>query len=329
MAVVASFRPQNAIADAGSAELREIPIEKIDPNPDNPRVVFRQDELEQLLESVHLYGIQVPVSVYREGARYVLIDGERRWKVSLKLNRKTIPALIQEKPTQLENLLLMFNIHAMREQWDLLTVAMKLGRVVDLLTEQLGRTPTEAQIADRTGLPRAWIRRSRLLMEMPEEYRAQLLQELKKPKGQQKLSEDMFIEMERALRTVGREMPELVKEKDAVRRVLISKYRAGTIDSVVHFRKIGQIARARVVDADESEARSVLRKVFEPDNSYSITKAFNDSVGEAYLERDVGTRIDTLLKKLQQLAPEDVDEEMRNRLAELVRVATDLLESAE
>ena len=108
---------------ASDAKLEQIPVDRIDRNPENPRIIFRGDELNQLLKSIRRRGVQVPVSVYKEGSRYVLIDGERRWRCCLKLNRKTIPALVQHKPDTLTNLLLMFNIHALREQWDLLTMA--------------------------------------------------------------------------------------------------------------------------------------------------------------------------------------------------------------
>jgi ParB family chromosome partitioning protein len=80
---------------ASGAKLREIPVDWIDRNPENPRIIFRGDELNQLLQSIRLRGVQVPISVYKEGSRYVLIDGERRWRCCVKLNRKTIPALIQ------------------------------------------------------------------------------------------------------------------------------------------------------------------------------------------------------------------------------------------
>src|SRR5467141_1631260 len=83
--------------DATHSTLREIPVDAIDRNPENPRLVFRQKELEELLESIRRYGVQVPISVYRSGSRYILIDGERRWKCSLKLNKKTIPALVQKE----------------------------------------------------------------------------------------------------------------------------------------------------------------------------------------------------------------------------------------
>lgn len=328
MATVTRLKPKNAIPDAGDADLQSIPVDKIDANPDNPRVVFRQGELEQLLESVTQYGIQVPVSVYREGSRYVLIDGERRWKVSQKLNRKTIPALIQQKPSELSNLLLMFNIHALREQWDLLTVAMKLPKIMTLLTDELRHVPNESELADKTGIPRAWIRRSKLLMEMPQEYRDMLLEELKKPKSQQKLSEDLFIEMERGLKTVERTMPDVIPNKDRVRRVLIDKYRGGTIGNVVHFRRIGKIARARVVKADEKKAHSALVRLFER-NDYSIEKAFTESVSDAYLERDVLTGIDRLVGQLRKLEPEDIDQDIKAGLETLIETAREVLETAE
>src|SRR5258707_14776869 len=158
------------MAMAAHSTLRDVSIELIDKNLDNPRLVFRPGELEELTESIRRYGVQVPITVYREGHRYVLIDGERRWRSSIKLNKRTIPALVQAKPDPLTNLLLMFNIHALREQWDLLTIALKLPRVLELLRIQLGRDANEREIALETGLNRAVVRRSRLLMMLPSKY---------------------------------------------------------------------------------------------------------------------------------------------------------------
>src|SRR4051794_17234675 len=123
--------------DASHADLKDVPLALVDRNPENPRIRLRQSELLELLDSIRVYGVQVPISVYKEGGRYILIDGERRWRCCKKLNKKSIPALVQrQKPSPLQNLLLMFNIHALREQWDLLTIALKLPRVFELLAAQ-------------------------------------------------------------------------------------------------------------------------------------------------------------------------------------------------
>jgi ParB/RepB/Spo0J family partition protein len=280
----------NTQIDTENAELQDIPVELIDRNPENPRLIFRSGELEKLLRSIQEYGVQVPISVYKEAKRFVLIDGERRWRCSLKLNKKTIPALVQEKPSVLANLLLMFNIHSLREQWDLLTTAAKLPHVINLLNDELRRKPTEAELSDRTGLSRSTLRRCKLLIDLPEQYRAEMLMELKKPKAQQKLTEDFFIEKERALTTVSRSMPNVIPNRDNARKVLISKYRDGIIKNRTDFRFLAKIARARKVEASEGKAERVLEKVFAK-NEYSLKDAYDQSVSHAYMERELLTRI--------------------------------------
>ena len=183
--------------------LREISPDRIRRNSENPRLFFRAEEMDTLLASIRRYGIQVPITVYADGDYYVLIDGERRWRCATKLNLPRVPALIQSKPSELENILLMFNIHALREQWDYLTIANKLPAIVDLFRSQNADSePNEQELSDLTGLTRGQVRRCRFLLDLPASYRKELEGELLKPKSLQILSEDFFIEMERALKTV-------------------------------------------------------------------------------------------------------------------------------
>jgi ParB/RepB/Spo0J family partition protein len=311
--------------DASSSILEQISVDLIDRNNDNPRLVFRPGELDELLESIRQYGVQVPISLYKEGRRYVLIDGERRWRCSLKLNKKTIPALVQDKPDPLNNLLLMFNIHALREQWDLLTIAMKLPRVIELLTKEISHEPSERELSEHTGLNRSVIRRSRLLLELPENYRQDILLELNKPKSQQKITEDLFIELERALKTVERSLPSLVENKDRVRRHLIAKYKSGVIPSKVHLRKVAKIARAEKVGASRSKASSELKKLFE-DKEYTIDQAYDASVADAYSERSALTLVTSATNSLKALGPEDIDRNLRSGLIVLKKEISRLLE---
>jgi ParB family transcriptional regulator, chromosome partitioning protein len=312
--------------DATHSDLQNIPINRIDRNPENPRTVFRPKELEHLLESIRRYGVQVPVSVYRKKGRFVLIDGERRWRCSIKLGLKTIPALVQDEPGPLTNLLLMFNIHALREQWDLLTIALKLPRVIDLLVREKGWDPNERELADHTGLPRGTIRRCKLLMDLPRKYQRLILDELNKPKIQQKLTEDFFIEMERALKTTERALPSIIPNKDRVRQILIRKYRNGTIVNILDFRKISKIARAQRVEVGLETAEEVLKQLFEW-NDYSVEQAFQDSVSEAYSERDLLTRIRSVLDRLEVLKKADLDDELRSSLKLLIERVSRLLGS--
>ena len=71
-------------------------VEGVDPqrlqrNPENPRLIFREDELAALQESIRNQGILVPLTVYADGRRLVLLDGERRWRCAVKLGLHRVP----------------------------------------------------------------------------------------------------------------------------------------------------------------------------------------------------------------------------------------------
>src|ERR1700678_1576287 len=71
--------------------LKEIAPAKIERNPDNPRLFFRDEEMDTLIASIRRFGIQVPIAVYEEHGHFVLIDGERRWRAARKLNLSSCP----------------------------------------------------------------------------------------------------------------------------------------------------------------------------------------------------------------------------------------------
>lgn len=314
-----------ALGDHNTGHLADIPVKEIRPNPDNPRLTFRPGELEELQESIRRYGVQVPIAVFKSRGQYVLIDGERRWRCVSKLNFKTIPALVQDEPGPLQNLLLMFNIHALREQWDLLTIALKLPKIISLLAKEMDATPTEADISNYTGLARGVIRKCRLLANLPDKYKHIILEELGKPKSKQLVGEEFFIEMEKALGTISRNLPGVIKDIDKARDVLLRKYRNKIIDSNIEFRKVAKIARAKSIGADAEVAKVAIQKLL-IDPQYSIAQAWSDTVSEAYAERDLVSRIDLLLGKLQEMNAGAVDEDIREKLEELVTRATAILE---
>lgn len=311
--------------NAANAKLEHISVDLIDKNPENPRLIFRQEEFDSLLSSIRQYGVQVPISVYRKGKRYTLIDGERRWKCCLKLNFSTIPALVQDEPDALTNLLLMFNIHALREQWDLLTIALKLPKIIQLLKKRHGREPTEPMLSQETGLSRGVIRRCKFLVELPNKFKTDLLSELEKPKTEQKLSEDLFIEMERSLKTVENYLPDVIGDKNEARDTLIEKYKTGVIGNITDFRHLAKIARAENVGVSEKVARRAVDRLLSEDK-YSISTAFYDTVAHAYEERDIITRVDSLVTSLEELDIDDIDDELKVNLAKLYAAIERLLE---
>lgn len=84
------------IIDTYEKEILELKINDIDPNSTQPRKVFRESELENLVESIKLHGVVQPIIVTKEGNRYKIVAGERRWRAARIANLKTIPAIIKE-----------------------------------------------------------------------------------------------------------------------------------------------------------------------------------------------------------------------------------------
>lgn len=287
---------------SSTGKLQHIPPDRIKRNPENPRVIFRQEEMESLLVSINNYGIQVPLTVYPEAGGYTLIDGERRWRCALKLNLRTVPTLVQDKPTELENLLLMYNIHALREQWDYYTIASKLIRVIELYTHEHGKVPTELQLSKETGLTRGQIRRCRFLLDLPEKYQELLLKELELPKPRQKLSEDLFIEMERSLKTITIRFPEFQEGLDEIRDTLIDKFRNGAIQAVTDFRQLSKIATAvDNVSITRNVAKKALDTVFDENIEVGIREIYQQTVEFEYDERKATLRVQYLIKYIDRI----------------------------
>lgn len=311
--------------------LDHISPDRIKQNHDNPRLFFRPEEMDTLMASIRRYGIQVPVSVYEDDGKFVLIDGERRWRCARKLNIERIPALVQPKPTPLQNLLLMFNIHALREQWDYLTIANKLPDVISLFEKENGREPNEEELSEVTGLTRGQIRRCRFLLDLPDQYKEMLKDELSLPKQTQKLSEDFFIEMERALKTVKTRVPSAVHNINSARNALIKKFRAGVIDNITDFRKLSKIATSiRNLGVKESKARAAIVNILDPSSSTSIQEVFAEQFEIRYDERKIALNIDSIYEYLEfsvESGGTSVGEDIKKRLGRLRRLIDRILES--
>jgi ParB family transcriptional regulator, chromosome partitioning protein len=290
------------------ADLKNIPIELIDRNPENPRIFFRQEEMEQLYVSIKNKGLLQPIAVYKDKDRYVILDGERRYKTFLKLNYPTIPAIIQDKPSVLDNLLLMFNIHSTREQWDIFTIAMKIERVLLLLKDTNGSEPTESELSEETGMTRGVIRRCKMIIALPERFKDLLRTELEKPKKDQLFSEDFFLEMENSLKTVKNNFPETIKKIDVVRDVLISKYLSKIINNVTDFRKLTKIATAnKNLNVSKEIIETSLISIFQ-DNSTSIENVYRETVENLYGDRIITNNATNFLYKLENLNAKDIQD---------------------
>ena len=91
-----------APASSGEAQaarlggVREIEIGRIRPNPDQPRVQFREEAIAELAESIAERGVLQPILLRPNGDVFEIIAGERRWRAAQRARLHTIPALVRE-----------------------------------------------------------------------------------------------------------------------------------------------------------------------------------------------------------------------------------------
>ncbi len=260
-----------------SAPVELIDPVKINPNPDNPRLIFRSDELESLENSIAQQGILVPLTVFRDGKTYTLLDGERRWRCARKLSLHRVPVIIQDKPDKLTNIMMMFAIHNARNDWDPLPTALKLEELEIVLSGQYGRTPTESELAGAASLTRGEVRRYRKILALPKKLKEELLDELKKPRAEQSLTVDHVIETISGVRQLYRR--EIVAEarQDRLIRATVDKFRNEVLTSTTEPRLFARIARSyERGEVPKKYIVSELRKYLER-KKYTIQEVFENT----------------------------------------------------
>ena len=93
-AIISLLSPEGS---ARATSIRQVPVGRIDANPDQPRLTFDEAALAELSSSVKEHGVLQPILVRpRDGGRYQLIAGERRWRAAKMADLETIPAMIEE-----------------------------------------------------------------------------------------------------------------------------------------------------------------------------------------------------------------------------------------
>jgi ParB family transcriptional regulator, chromosome partitioning protein len=150
-------------ADDDGPELRDVALELVRANPDQPRKRFDEDALQALAESVRERGILQPVLVRPvAGGTYELVAGERRWRAAQLAGLETIPALVQRRDDahSLEAAL----IENMARE-DLSPV--DAARAVAALVEELGLTRQE--VGRRVGRSRVAVSNLLRLLDLPDE----------------------------------------------------------------------------------------------------------------------------------------------------------------
>lgn len=300
--------------------------DQIIPNPENPRLIFREGELQELEDSIAQQGILVPLTVYETAENYVILDGERRWRCARRLALASVPVIAQPEPTKIQNIMMMFAIHHTRQQWDPLPTAYKLRQLERLYVETEGRQPSEAELAQLASMGRGEVRRLRNMLALPQHFQDELLSEGEKPRSEQRLTVDHVLEATRGAQALRKRSVIDVSTERALTEAIVEKFRQGTLTSTVEPRQLAKMARA--VEREEISppaVRAVVRRIIE-DPAYTIRRAFDDSVARIDYEHTLESQVRRVTEKLSGAeAEEEIGERLRDALDELARVVSRLL----
>jgi ParB family chromosome partitioning protein len=81
---------------ASRGGVRDVEVARIRPNPNQPRIQFDEEALDELAESIRLRGVLQPILLRPEGEDYMIIAGERRWRAAQRARLHAIPAIVRE-----------------------------------------------------------------------------------------------------------------------------------------------------------------------------------------------------------------------------------------
>ena len=267
----------------GSSNLNEIPIDQIEPNPDQPRREFDEEAMQELATSIQNMGIIAPITLRQVAPdHYQIIAGERRWRASQMAGLQTIPAYIRTANDEsVMELALVENIQ--REDLNAIEIAL----AYEHLAETSGMT--QEKISERVGKSRTAVTNYMRLLKLP----AQIQMALK----------NREIDMGHARALLSLDSPSM--QLKLFRDVLKNQYSVRKVEEMVQALKSGedvQSARKRIATntplaAHLMERRDSLTRYLHTKVQMSCTAKGSGKISIAFANEDELNRILALLEK--------------------------------
>lgn len=164
-----------AIEDKKESELKQIPIEDIIRDEDQPRKEFTSESLEELASSIKEHGVLNPIIVTKDDGKYKIVAGERRWRASKLAGLTTVPAIVRTLDAQ-NRLEISIIENAVRDDLN----AIELATAYAKLKTQFNLSSKD--IAARIGKSEAAVINTMRLLNLPEAAKQVMVKE-KLPEG--------------------------------------------------------------------------------------------------------------------------------------------------
>lgn len=155
--------------DAKESDLKKIKIADIVRDEDQPRKEFNEDELKALSNSIKEHGVLQPLLVVKEGSKYKIVAGERRWRASKMAGLTEVPAIVRTLESQ-ERLEISIIENAQREDLNAIEMATAYAK----LKSQFNLT--EEDIADRVGKSKSAVVNTMRLLNLPDDAKKAMVE---------------------------------------------------------------------------------------------------------------------------------------------------------
>lgn len=157
-------------ADEEKQHDTEVDIDLVEPNPDQPRTNFKKEDLEELANSIRKNGLLQPILVRKNGEKYQIIAGERRWQACKSLGMKTVPVRIREVDDD-ETIILALVENIQRSDLNPIEEAYGYRRMMER-----GKM-TQSEVAQAVSKGRSTVANALRLLELPEDAQRLLFEE--------------------------------------------------------------------------------------------------------------------------------------------------------
>lgn len=155
-------------ANEPTGQFLMVEIEKLLPNPQQPRRFFEESKLEQLTQSIRQKGVLQPILVRRVNGKFQIVAGERRYRAAEKLGLREVPARVVDNLSDRDMLEISIIENLQRDDLSPLELAQGYYR---LLTEF---NLTQQELSERVGKDRSSIANTLRLLNLPQEIQDQI-----------------------------------------------------------------------------------------------------------------------------------------------------------
>lgn len=300
--------------------IKTVKTDELHPNPHNPRMLFDKEPLDVLQESINKVGILVPLTIYFDSKKkyYVILDGQRRWHCAQNLKLKTVPVNQVGEPTLVQNIVTMFQIHKLREDWELMPTALKL----EVLMEELQEKTDIKKIAELTGLPPSTVLRCKKLLDYPKKYQDMMID----ADPAKRVKADFFIELH-VVRNDRFVNSFTWFKKDEFTKDMLHRYQSKKLKAVTDFRIIKQhITNAKKAKKEAEISRRL--KAFSKNENLPISHL--EIAAESAKSKEIFKKVEKLKSDIKSIDVESMygENDLWDALESLIKIITKKLSEA-